>query len=86
MLAFEMTSNRMRDLTKTVLHFPPDSKLAGSLGAGAPGHVLRVFFRSTAKAPRFEISMGRCVMLLLCPKLSAGRPRESGPLLSHEVP
>jgi len=25
-------------------------------------------------------------MLLLCPKLSAGRPRESRPLLSHEVP
>jgi len=43
MLAFEMTSNRMRDLTKTVLHVPPDSELAGSLGAGAAGHVLGVF-------------------------------------------
>ena len=85
MLAFQMTSNRMRDRTKTVLHVPPDSALAGSRGRVLQAMCCE-FFRSTAKAPRFEISMGRCRMLLLCPKLSAGRPRESRPLLSHEVP
>ena len=39
------------------------------------------FFRSTAKAPLFEISMGRCGMLL-CHKLSAAAP-ESLPHCFH---
>ena len=66
----------MRDLTKTVLHVSPDPELARSRGRVLQAIGCEVFWVDGESAALFEISMGRCGILLLCHKLSAAA-RES---------
>ena len=61
----------MRHLTKTVLHVSPDPELAGSRGRVLQAIGCEVFWVDGESAALFEISMGRCGILLLCHKLSA---------------
>jgi hypothetical protein len=66
----------VRDLSKTVLHVSPDSELAESRGRVLQAIGYEVFSVDGESAALFEISMGRCGILLLCHKLSAAA-RES---------
>src|SRR5581483_8560039 len=63
--AFAMTKSGMEDGGRTVLHVCPDQELAGSrevlIGIGC-----QVFWVRNEGAALFEISLGRCRILLLC--------------------
>ena len=59
-----------------MLHVSPDPELAGSRGRVLQAIGCEVFWVDGESAALFEISMGRCGILLLCHKLSAAA-RES---------
>ena len=75
----------MRHLTKTVLHVSPDPELAGSRGRVLQAIGCEVFGVDGESAALFEISMGRCGILLLCHKLSVA-VRESLADCFHRIP
>jgi hypothetical protein len=60
----------VRDRTRTVLHVSPDPELAGSRGRALQAIGCEVFWVQGESAALFEISMGRCGILLLCHKLA----------------
>ncbi|MBV9625415.1 MAG: hypothetical protein JOZ14_15705 [Acidobacteria bacterium] len=60
----------MENRARTVLHVSPDRELAGSRGRVLKAIGCEVFWVKSESAALFEISMGRCGILLLCHKLS----------------
>jgi hypothetical protein len=59
----------MRDRSKTVLHVSPDAALAESRTQVLTAIGCHVFSVQTVVAALFEVSLGRCGILVLCHKL-----------------